>query len=71
MHVACFIKKLIFILFKMHVTCFEYIHHVHHSNTNTNVAGVEFKFLKLRGMLHVLLKYLLLFYLKKLISKNK
>ena len=66
MHVACFIKILIFILSKMHVACFESIQHVYPSNTNTYV-GVEFKFLKLRYMLHVLLKHLLLFYLKSML----
>ena len=35
------------------------------------LVGVRFKFLKLRCLLHVLLKHLLLPYLKKLIRTNK
>ena len=37
---------------------------------NRFLVGVGFKFLKLRCMLHVLLKHLLLLYLKKLIRTN-
>ena len=63
MHFACFVKILIIILSKMNVACFETIQHVYPSNIDA-YAGVEFKFLKLKCMLHVLLKHLLLFYLK-------
>ena len=61
MYATCFVKKLIVIWSKMHVTCFEYIQDVNHSNTNTYAAEVEFKFLKLKCMLHVLLNYLCYF----------
>ena len=67
MHFACFVKILTVILSKMYVACFETIQHVYPSNIDA-YAGVEFKFLKLRCMLHVLLKHLLLFYLKKINS---
>ena len=38
---------------------------------NRFLVGIGFRFLKLRCMLHVLLKHLLLLYLKKLIRTNK
>ena len=38
---------------------------------NRFLLGIGFKFLKLKSMLHVLLKHLLLLYLKKLIRTNK
>ena len=38
---------------------------------NRFLIGVGFKILKLKCMLHVLLKYLLLLYFKKLIKTNK
>ena len=40
-------------------------------NNNRFLIGVGFKILKLKCMLHVLLKYLLLLYFKKLIKTNK
>ena len=38
---------------------------------NRFLVGVGFKFMKLRYMLHVLLKHLLLLYIKKSIRTNK